>query len=142
MPTTVVREIGSLVVQGTRRYFRISPLRGLLDGDDLHGSDFGVGGKQLGGGAGERLRDLAIEVGLAALLVLKRVEDAVGRLADLERVPGHRARFGDRKRSTFLEEPAKVTSLVGLGLQQCEYTEPHGHVGPSVVGLPSRILSP
>src|ERR687894_877422 len=114
---------------------------GLLDRDNLHGSDVGIRSEQVRGYAGERLRDLAVEVGLAALLVLERVEDAVGRLADFERVPGHRADFGDRKRSTFLEEPAKVTSLVGLGLQQGEYTEPHGHVGPSVVGLPSRILS-
>src|ERR687892_2032774 len=137
MPTTVVREIGSLVVQGTRRYFRISPLRGLLDGDDLHGSDFGVGGKQLGGGAGERLRDLAIQVGLAAVLVLKRVEDAVRRLADLERVPGHRALFGYGERAAVLEKLAELASLLGLGLEQGEHTESHGHIGPSVAGVDS-----
>src|ERR671918_3123751 len=114
---------------------------GLLDRDNLHGSDVGARSEQFRRDPGERLRDLAVEVGLAAVLALERVEDAVGRLVDFERVPGHRARFGDRKRSTFLEEPAKVTSLIGLGLQQGEHTEPHGHIGPSVVGLISRTLS-
>src|SRR5918992_1376281 len=113
---------------GKRRYLR-TPRRGrLLDRDNLHRSDVGVRREQLGRDAGERLRDLAVEVGVSAVLILERVEDAVGRLAD-------------RERAALLEEPAELASLLGLGLEQSQHTEFDGHTGPFIVGLIALLAS-
>ena len=58
-----------------------------------------------------------LEVGLPRLLRLERVEDAVGRARDPERVPGDRAFLGGGERAAALEERSELVALAGLCLQ-------------------------
>jgi hypothetical protein len=58
------------------------------DREDIDEVDLGILGEQLGADLRERPRDLACEVCVTRALALERVEDAVRRVLELERVPG------------------------------------------------------
>src|ERR1700722_18892934 len=63
----------------------------LLDSDYVDDVDLGILSQQVGTDLGEGPRDLAAEMGLTRIFALERVEDAVGRALELERVPSYRA---------------------------------------------------
>ena len=63
---------------------------------------------------GSARRDLTAEVRLPAAVVVEGVEDAVLGVADLERVPGHGARFGGGEVAPALEELPRSSPLPGL----------------------------
>src|SRR5271163_1254903 len=64
---------------------------------------------------------------LATFLRLKRVENAVFGVADLERVPRNRALFCHRQCSSAFEECAEFVTLARLGLEQGEESEFYRH---------------
>ena len=59
-------------------------------------------------------------MGLTGLLGLEGVEDAVGGIAHLERIPGDRARLGDGQRPAGLEECSEVVAFTGFGFEKGE----------------------
>ena len=75
-------------------------------------------GEEVGADLGECLRDLAVDMGQAGVLGLEGVEDAVGGVVELERVPGDGALFCERERATALEERSEFSPFVGLGLEE------------------------
>ena len=72
--------------------------------------------------------DSTIDVGLTGFLGFEGVEDAVGGVADLERVPGDRALLGDGQRPAGLEECSQVVAFTGFGFEQGEDPKLYGHV--------------
>jgi len=65
----------------------------LLDGDEFDRADTWCPGQQRRGYFAQRSRDRPVQVGLPRFLVGEGVENAVGRLVDLEGVPGDRPRL-------------------------------------------------
>src|SRR5436190_14742998 len=101
----------------------------LLDRDQVDGLDLRVLGQKVAADLRKPLGDLAVDVGLPAVLVLEGVKDAVGGVVDLERVPGHGAFLGLCEAAALLKEGSELIRLVGPGLQQGEVSELHGHDG-------------
>lgn len=66
--------------------------------------DVGVAGKQVAADFAQGLGDLAVEVSLAVAFAFEGVEDAIGRIVQLKREPGHRAFFGNRELAATLQE--------------------------------------
>src|SRR5690349_7790271 len=106
----------------------------LLHGDELHELDLGFFGQQLAADLRERPGDLAFEVRPATRLARERVEDPVGRLVDLERVPGDRGLLGQRELAALFEERSKRFGPAGSGLEQGQDSERRVH------GCSFRIL--
>src|SRR6476646_8931488 len=83
----------------------------LLDGEDTDEMDLGVLGEQLGANLSKGPRDLTREVRVTGVLGLERVEDGVGRVLQLERVPGHGALLGDGDLAATFEERGEIRAL-------------------------------
>jgi hypothetical protein len=68
-----------------------------LDREQLHRADVWVLGQQLRRGLDQRLRDLARQMRLTSRVGLERVEDPVGDLVGLKRIPADGLLLGDRE---------------------------------------------
>jgi AcrR family transcriptional regulator len=100
------------------RWQRFSaPTGGLLRGEDVDGLDVRVLGQQVGGVLAEGGGDRAVQVGLPPVLAGERVENAVGGVAELERVPGDRAGLGKGQWLGLGQEGAEFLGLARLGFQ-------------------------
>jgi hypothetical protein len=83
-------------------------------------SDVRFGGEQVGGDLGQGFGYLAVDVGLAGVLGLEGVEDAVVGVVELERVPRDGSLLGQRQRASALQECPQLIALAGLCLELCE----------------------
>ena len=91
----------------------------LLHGEQVDLADVGRRREQLVGLAHQRRRDLALEVRLAAGLVVERVEDAEAARAGCERVPRRAWRAPARRApARRCSSSATAPSLTGLGFEQ------------------------
>src|SRR5258708_19109556 len=100
----------------------------LFHGEDVDGTNVGVGGQEFRADDGETLRDLAVDVCLAGFDGFEGVEDPVGRVADLERVPGHGSLLLNRELAAGHEERCEVRFLAGLCFEEGEQSESHAHL--------------
>src|SRR5512132_2976696 len=117
-----------------RRRCTMNPL---LDRQHVDGTDIRCTGEQLVGHLAQRRRNLTIEVRLPARVVVEGVEYPVRGVADLERVPRHRARLRSSEIAPTLQELPQILTLAGLGLEQGEHTECRTHCH-SLPGCPHR----
>src|ERR687895_1834729 len=100
----------------------------LFDSEDVDRANIGIGGQEVGADCGECLRDLAVNVRLAGFEGFEGVEDAVGRVADLEGVPGHGPLFLKGELTACDEKRREIGALVGLCFEEGEQSEFHGHL--------------
>src|SRR6478735_8972644 len=107
-----------MAVHGTSPAFGSYAPRALLHCEDLDGADVGVGVEQVRCHLTERPRNLAVEMGLTGFLRLEGVEDPVGRIVDLERVPRDRSFLGCGDLPTATEEGGQVVALSRLRLEE------------------------
>src|SRR5918996_3948040 len=108
--------------------WRKNPRDTLFHGEDVDRTNVGVARQKVGADCGECLRDLAIDVRLAGFDGLEGVEDAVGRVADLEGVPGHSPLLLKGELPACYKKRCKLGSLVGLCFEKGEQSKLHGHL--------------
>src|SRR6266404_6026141 len=116
-------------IRGMERRYAVGTLKetarlpGKLVGEDVDLVDGGRLGQQLARFGHQRRGDLAVEVGVAAGLVIERIEYRKGRRAILHREPGDGSRFGLHQRQRRFQELRDLLLLAGLGLKgnvQCK----------------------
>ena len=90
----------------------------LLHRHHVDRTDVRCAGEQLVGHLAQRRRNLTIEMRLPARVVVEGVENPVRGVADLERVPGHRARLRSGEIAPTFQELPQVLTLARLGLEQ------------------------
>jgi hypothetical protein len=83
-------------------------LGGLLVGQDFHLFDLDFVGEEGGGVGHQGFGDLAVQVGVAAFLVVEGVEDAVHSGAELDAVPGYGLRLFEAHGRTLLQERLNI----------------------------------
>ena len=70
---------------------------------------------------------MTVQVGLPPVLAGERVENAVGGVAELEGVPGDRARLGYGQRLGLGQEGTELVCLARLGLQDDQESSVDAH---------------
>lgn len=102
------------------------PLAGLLGGKNFEFLDVRRGGEEVGSLLHEGSGDFSGEMGSAARVVGKGIENAEGRGAKLDGVPGKCAGFLIDEGQCALKKTGDLLFLAGLGLERGEKREMSG----------------
>src|SRR5207248_9392365 len=95
--------------------------------EDLDPTGVGIRREQLRGDLPERLRDLAVQMCLSCLFGFEGVEDAVRRIAGLERVPGDGSFLLRGELATAAQEVGERVAFSRLRLEESEDPERDCH---------------